>query len=456
MADKQPRPARGPAGGRSRNQPGPTSIRGRIALGMFVAAALVTPVVLLSLYYIGQMNSTVQRMVSVDIELLRIGDQVSLNFLQARRNEKNFLIYEDSAYLTGSREALRRIPQLCRRGARLDPALGPLFDTISAQTRVYAALLDSLASLPAEQPGSAYRADWARLRTRHQLLLDMADATLDSARQDSLLTEATQLASELVLPLRGGPLGRIINDHIRTTEDVITSHADSITTHANQRMADNLGRVRRLSAWSQRNIITTLLVVLVIVIWLVARLPRHIVLPIKRIANALTRAEQGDLDVRITVDARDELGQLARQLNRAFANLRDFDERKVERLLLLERRFKLLGADVAEGVLVFDRKPNVIFANAAVEPLLGRPAAESVGHALAEFPLLASLVEPLERTLAGDSSRQECDILPGLPASAVCIEALTDSTGTVQAALVVITNPQTPEPPQPETPDTPA
>jgi len=423
---------------------------------MFVAAALVTPVVLLSLYYIGQMNSTVQRMVTVDIELLRIGDRISLDFLQARRNEKNFLIYEDSAYLTGSREALRRIPQLCRRGAVLDPSLRPLFDTIAARTGVYAALLDSLAQLPAAQPGSAYREDWARLRTRHQLLLDMAETTQDSTRRDSLLAEATRLASELVLPLRGGPLGRIISEHIGTTEDVITSRADSITAHANQRMADNQARVRRLSAWSQRNIITTLLIVLVMLIWLVARMPRRIVLPIKRIASALTRAEQGDLDVRITVDARDELGQLARQLNRAFANLRDFDERKVERLLLLERRFKLLAADITEGVLVFDRKANVVFANAAVDPLLGRPAGESAGHALAEFPLLGSLAEPLERTLAGASSRQECDILPGLPASAVCIEALRDTTGTVQAALVVITNPQAPEPPQAEAPDSPA
>jgi PAS domain-containing protein len=411
---------------------------------MFVAAALVTPVVLLSLFYISQMNATVQRMVSVDIELLRVGDRISLDFLQARRHEKNFLIYEDSAYLSGSHEALRRIPQLCSRGAGLDPALSPLFDAIAARTRVYGALLDSLARLPAARPGPAYREDWARLRTRHQLLLDMAEATQDSARQDSLLAEASQLASELVLPLRGGPLGRIINEHIRTTEEAVTNGTDSIITHANQRMTDNQARVRRLSEWSQRNIITTLLVVLVLLLWLVARMPRRIVLPIKRIANALTRAEQGDLDVRITVDARDELGQLARQLNRAFANLRGFDERKVERLLLLERRFRLLAADISEGVLLFDRKPNVIFANAAVEPLLGRPATEAAGHALAEFPLLGPLVEPLERTLAGASSRQECDILPGLPASAVCIEALRDSTGTVQAALVVITNPTPP------------
>jgi len=143
----------------------------------------------------------------------------------------------------------------------------------------------------------------------------------------------------------------------------------------------------------------------------------------------------------VTVHGRDELDQLARQLNRVFTRLRENDDRKTNYIRLLEHRFRLLAADISEGVLVFDHTPNLVFANTAVEALLGRPISESRGHALAEFPTLQFLRDPVEDTLSGASGHQECGILPGLPSSAVCIEALRDTTGSVVAALVVITNP---------------
>jgi nitrogen fixation/metabolism regulation signal transduction histidine kinase len=177
---------------------------------------------------------------------------------------------------------------------------------------------------------------------------------------------------------------------------------------------------------------------------------------LKRISNALGRAERGELDVHVTVHGRDELDQLARQFNRVLARLREVDSRKTGHIQLLEHRFGLLAADIAEGVLLVDRTPSLVFANAAVETLLGVSASEARGHALAEFPGLQFLRDTIEDALSGVGSHQECGILPGLPSSAVCIEALRDNTGTVVAALVVITNPQAPEPPQPETSGPPA
>jgi nitrogen fixation/metabolism regulation signal transduction histidine kinase len=412
---------------------------------MLLSSALVAPVIVLSLFYISQINRLLDRIVNVDIEIIRLADDVTVTFLDARRSEKNFLLYRDTAYLTSARAGADHVDTICTSGRRLDTEVSAEFDSISRDIARYRVQLDTLAGLL--QPGAnvSYPQALRRLRAEHERLLDLAETTTDSTRRDSALAAAERLSAERELPVTG-LIGRVLNDQLRSTESRVTLHAAAIGTYAAQRTANSRNRAQQLSIWAQRNIATALILTLVVLIWVTITLPRGLVLPLKRIANTLGRAERGDLSAHVKVRGRDELDQLARQLNRVLARLAENDGRKTSYIQLLEHRFRLLAADVAEGVLVFDRNPNLVFANAAVEPLLGRPASEARGHALAEFPGLGFLTEPIEDTLSGAGGHQECDILPGLPSSAVCIEALRDNTGAAVGALVVITNPTPAEP----------
>jgi len=150
------------------------------------------------------------------------------------------------------------------------------------------------------------------------------------------------------------------------------------------------------------------------------------------------------------------LGELARQLNRTFARLREFDERKADRILRLERRFRLLANDIGEGVLLVDQEPKVLFSNPAIEPLLGTPVQEASGRRVAEIRNLDFLSESLGWVLSGAVGSQTCEIPPELPGSVVCIEALRDRTGRITGALLVITSPAPPQTPAPEPTEAPA
>ncbi len=421
---------------------------------MLLSSALVAPVIVLSLFYIGQMNHVLGRVINVDLELTRLGDRITLTFLDARRDEKNFLLYRDTVYLANARTGADRVLALCSEGRALDRAVAPEFDSIAGDIAVYRMQLDTMAAL-LDTGASTYPQGLARLRAEHQRLFELAAATADTIRRDSVLAAADRLATRADVPVRG-LLGRLLNEQVRATEERLSAHAGAIGEYAAARARECQLRAQRLSTWGQRNIATALVLVIVGLLWIIISLPRRLVLPLKRISNALGRAERGELDVHVTVHGRDELDQLARQFNRVFARIREADGRKTNHIQLVEHRFKLLAADIAEGVLVFDHTPNLVFANSAMEPLLGRPISESRGHALSEFPNLQFLRDPVEDTLSGAGGHQECGILPGLPSSAVCIEALRDNTGSVVAALVVITNPQAPEPAQPELPDAPA
>ncbi len=434
--------------GRSNRTPrGGMSIRTRMVLSMLAAAALIVPVVILSLLYIRRMNDAVNRVVTEDIELMRIGDRISLDFARARRGEKNFLLYRDSTYLTQVHEALADVHDLSDRGRKLEPKLTREFNAIVALTDIYRDLADSLIRMPVpETRGSFVIPSLSRLRRTHEELLRAAASVTDSLQRDSILAEAARLGGNISLPLVGS---RTLNDSIESLQLAIAVRTDSIVAHARTKVEQNRRHARMLAAWGQRNIITVLLVVLVVLVWLLVVLPRRAVLPIKRITNSLLRTEEGELNVRVKLDSRDELGQLARRLNRSFARLREFDNRKADRILQLERRFRLLLNDISEGVIIVNRIPNVVIANPAMESLLGCPASEAAGKELRGFARLAFVLEPLERVLAGSTSQQTCNILPEMPGSAVCIEALRDKAGDLTGALIVITHPHPPETPAP-------
>ncbi len=422
---------------------GTTTIRTRMSLSMLASAALLIPVVLLSLFYIRRMNDAVGRIVDEDIELIHIAGRITLDFTQARRDEKNFLLYRDSIHISQTHAALARIDSMAERGRQLEPDLSDEFDDIVALTTIYQALSDSLIRLPApDRPARIDIPSLSHLRRIHENLLRAATETGDSTRRDSVLAEAARLAANVSIRQFGS---RALNDSIRTIQREIGMRTDTIGAHARRQVVLNRRRARHLAAWGQRNIITVLLLVIVLLVWLVIALPRQAVFPIKRITNALRRTEDGELDVHINLRTRDELGQLAWQLNRSFARLRVFDERKVNHILQLEKRFRLLANDITEGVLVVDTKPNVVMANAAIEGLLGCPAAEAQGKGLDTYPRLKCIIESLERALAGATSRQTCNILPELSGSVVCIEILRNKAGEITGALVIISHPQRPD-----------
>jgi len=428
---------------RPRNGNGPAAIRTRIALGMMASALLVVPLVLLALYYTGQMSQTAGQMAATDVELLRLGHAVTFHFLEARRAERNYLIYEDTAYLAAVRASLAASLAAANRGRSLDTLLAVPCDSLVAGLALYRRLLDSLRQIPALRPDPGRLREVEALRGRHRFALQQA--AQDSSGRDSLLALAAGLAQQLETAELVGGAGLALTERIRQTGASIADLARRITARANQRLVEHEARVRRLSAWSQRNIITVLLVAVGLIIWLVLRLPRTIVLPVKRIANALARAETGDLNIHVTPRDRDELGQLALQLNRVFARLREIDERKTGYIQQLERRFRVLANDISEGILVFDRDAVLSYANAAAAPLLDRPVASALGRKPTELPGLAPLQEQLENVLAGAASRQECDVIPGLSADAICLETLRDETGAVTGALAVILNPRPPD-----------
>lgn len=413
---------------------------------MLTTILLIFPVVLLALYYVGQINSLATMIAEPDAELLRVGNIIFHHFFEVRSAERNYLLSGDTLYLTTARITLHQMTLLSDRGRRLDPDLKIQFDSLVATLKEYRRLIDSLEQF--RILGTFTKPDFQlnRLLQERQQTIEQVQSSYDQKTADSLLNRISRLEQEIDLYRLLGGMRTVFHQRLSESASKIILLAEKITARANQRILEHKSRVTRLYLWSQRNIITALLIFAGLLVYVIFRLPNSIVLPIKRIANALNRVEHGDFNVRVTINTSDELGDLARQLNRIFLRLRELDDRKSTQIFELERRFRLLASSINEGVLVIDRTLKIIYANPAVEPLMGIRSVDALGKPLAELPNLKAFLPYLQQLLSGATSHQECEIVPGFSSSAVCFEALRGRDGTIIAALMVITHPTPPEP----------
>lgn len=133
---------------------------------------------------------------------------------------------------------------------------------------------------------------------------------------------------------------------------------------------------------------------------------RRVTRPILLMTIAAESLAAGDRDQRVTVNASDELGSLARSFNRMAVDLReriDTVDRERHRLLAI------LGAMV-EGVVALDGNEEVVHMNRAAGKFLQVSPEESIGKRIWEVIRQPAVGAALRRAMAGGANTTEARI----------------------------------------------
>jgi PAS domain S-box-containing protein len=109
----------------------------------------------------------------------------------------------------------------------------------------------------------------------------------------------------------------------------------------------------------------------VFVFWMIAHLDRNI----SAINRALARVAHGELDVKIGVVSKDELGTMADSLSRTLEIIRTGHES----LVALQSRDELILNALHEGLFGEDKQGHIVFVNPAMEKMLGWEADKMMG-----------------------------------------------------------------------------
>jgi CHASE3 domain sensor protein len=304
-----------------------TSLRWRVAYSLAIVRLILVPVILLAVYYLFAMTRIVDRIVSVDAPVATLAERASIEMLDARRTEKNYLLLHTPEDLEANRQALSRLEQIIGSCADLQPREKPTVEKIQGQLKIYREQFDQIVSHmgePAQVPFEriqeavqAYERDLnelmkrARTHSRGQLLEDLRNRVGSFDAQ----TAAT-LGSE-------DPGVRQAMLDLRTSSDEVLRLAGDLEKRSWERVQRNheeAGALLRRAEWV---LIIVSALTIILSVWVSFTLPRAVVRPLVDLKAAVDHAAAGNYEIGFDLQGEAEIVQLAESVRNLIAHLRE-------------------------------------------------------------------------------------------------------------------------------------
>lgn len=304
-----------------------TSLRWRVAYSLAIVRLILVPVILLAVYYLFAMTRIVDRIVSVDAPVATFAERASIEMLDARRTEKNYLLLHTPEDLEANRQALSRLEQIIGSCADLQPREKPTVAKIQGQLKIYRERFDQIVSHmgePAQVPMEriqravqAYERDLNELmkragtHSRGQLLEELRNrvGSFDAQIAATVGTEDPEV--------RQGMLD------LRTSSDEVLRLAGDLEKRSWERVQRNheeAGALLRRAEWV---LIIVSALTIILSVWVSFTLPRAAVRPLVELKAAVDHAAAGNYEIEFDLQGEAEVVQLAESVRSLIAHVRE-------------------------------------------------------------------------------------------------------------------------------------
>lgn len=301
------------------------SLRKRVAYSLTIARAILVPVIFLAVYYLFEMGWIVDRIVNVDAPAATLAQRASIEMLEARRAERNYLLLHDQSYLKSNRDSISETKQIVSQIHDLEPrdsdatarALGALdlyelrFATaVSAMSQPGQADADRIRTVV-----RAYEKDLddllrgARLKRRAQLIDDLRKRV---GSFDTQISETVQA---------GNPALAQVTTDLQSSSQEVLGLLSQIETENWTRVQDDHMEARTLMWHAEWALSVVSAITLVFSVWVSFILPRQVVKPLVSLREAVDHASQEGGAVELDIEGRGEVAELAHSVRNLVAKL---------------------------------------------------------------------------------------------------------------------------------------
>lgn len=303
-----------------------SSLRRRVAYSLALVRLILVPVIFLAVYYIFKMAFIVDHIVSVDAPAASYAQQASIEMLEARRAERNYLLLHDPSYLQQNRDALDRVRQIFEQIRDLGP------DNAEATSSAIAALNEyqlrfSTAVQAVGEPNQtsteriqavvrAYEQDLnqllanSRYKKRSQLVDDLRKRV---GSFDSQISESVQ---------NGNPGLRETTEDLQATSEKILHLCRELESVNWRRVEADRSEARHLLSEAEWALGIVSAFTLIFSVWVSFILPRQVVKPLVSLREAVDHAATGNYVVAFDIQGEGEVVELARSIDNLLARVR--------------------------------------------------------------------------------------------------------------------------------------
>jgi methyl-accepting chemotaxis protein len=301
------------------------SLRKRVAYSLTIARVILVPVIFLAVYYLFEMGWIVDRIVNVDAPSATLAQRASIEILEARRAERNYLLLHDPSYLTANRDSVAKTKEIVSQIQDLEP------EDTGATTRALGALdlyeqRFGAAVAAMSQPGQA---DADRIRSVVRAYEKDLDDLLRGARYkkraeliDELRSRVGSFDTQISETVQqGNPvLAQLTADLQSSSEEVLGLLAELERENWTRVQSDHR-EARMLMFHAEWALSIVSAITLLFSVWVSFTLPRQVVKPLVSLREAVDHAAQGDGAIELEIEGRGEVAELARSVQHLVAQL---------------------------------------------------------------------------------------------------------------------------------------
>jgi CHASE3 domain sensor protein len=302
-----------------------SSLQRRTAYSLAIVRLILAPVILMAIYYLFRMGWVVDRIVNIDAPAAALAQQASIEMLQARRAERNYLVLRDATYLAENHDAMAKTQQILSNIADIESDDNPSLQKAVDALAVYNHQLSEAVTL-LDRPGK-------NTNTRVQTIVKDYENDLDDLLRRSgrfsrrhLLDELRQRVGSFDAQIsktaeESDPeLQRLTAGLQDSSEAVLseTSHLESVNWARVQADHSAARRLLREAEWAL-SIVS--LLTLIVSIWVSYALPRQVVKPLLTLKQAIDHAAEGHSEIEFDVSGKGEIVDLVESLRRMFRSI---------------------------------------------------------------------------------------------------------------------------------------
>jgi CHASE3 domain sensor protein len=304
-----------------------SSLRRRIAYSLAIVRLILVPVIVLAVYYLLQVGFIVDRIVSYDAPAATLAQQATIEMLDARRGERNYLLLNDPASLQAVHDSLARIEQILSAIRDLNPSDQEFTQQALDALHQYRQKFDSAVALvgkPGQAPAdrinavvTAYEHDLDNLlaSTRYKSRATLVDELRN--RVDSFDAQISRTTQE-------------VNPALRQITVDLQSSGQGVLDLASQLEARNWGRIesdhrkaQRLISRAEWSLSIVSVITFLVSVWISFVLPRQVVKPLISLKEAVDHAAGGNYEIDFHIEGEGEVVELANSIRNLIAHVRE-------------------------------------------------------------------------------------------------------------------------------------
>ena len=304
-----------------------SSLRRRVAYSLAIVRLILVPVIVMSVYYLLRTGWLVDRIVSFDAPAATLSQQASIQMLEARRDEGNYLLLYDPASLQASRESIKKVENILIQIRDLHPSdeeiTGITLDALHRYSDQFEAAVRAIGA-PGQAP--ADRID-AVLVTYEKELDDLLKNTRYKTRAqlvDELRQRVGSFDAQITKTVQEGNPGlrQLTNELQNSGQQVLQMTAD-LETRSWSRIEYDHRKARRMISRAEWALSIVSAITLLVSVWVSFVLPQQVVKPLMSLKDAVDHAAAGNYEIEFDIQGEGEVAQLANSIKLLISHMRE-------------------------------------------------------------------------------------------------------------------------------------